>query len=355
MEKERESMPVIEKKLWEPDDPEAGTWSEMLSSEPLVIHAWPSTGFPLGSASVIGPLVKDRVAHFLIRPAGTIEPRGSHVYVTRVARSYLADHPRHYITFLGNNDRETQIIAEAGFHAMTLNQNCLINDASFHPLPDISPEYNAVYNARLSAEKRHELATEIERLALIYFRDSYAHTASEFHAEHARLRALMPHATFINRLTPDGCERLMSDRINRVLARSRVGLCLSEFEGAMLASIEYLLAGLSVVSTPCYGGRDYYFDDEFCLVAEPDPRSIRQAVDELMARNVPRECVRARTLARLETDRARYVALVQGIIDRAGGNVDFAPRFREMLQGRGIVNWRDMSEFSSTVLDAVHE
>ena len=38
----------------------------------------------------------------------------------------------------------------------------------------------------------------------------------------------------------------------------------------MLASIEYLLAGLPVVSTPSLGGRDHYFDDEYCLIAPPD-------------------------------------------------------------------------------------
>jgi hypothetical protein len=44
----------------------------------------------------------------------------------------------------------------------------------------------------------------------------------------------------------------------------------------MRASIEYLFAGLSVVSTPSIGARDYFVDDEFCIICEPDPRSIRE-------------------------------------------------------------------------------
>jgi len=325
----------------------------MLCADPLIVHAWPSTGFPLGSASVIGPLVRGRPAHFLIRPASTMEAPGAAAYPTWAARTYLEDHPRHGLTFLGNSDRETEIMAMAGFHAVTLNQNCLVNDSHFHPIAGVTPEYDAVYNARLAPGKRHQLASALESLALIYLHDSYSCSVAEFHARHEHYRRLLPGASFLNRLTPRGCERFKPPRVNRVLAQCRVGLCLSELEGAMLASIEYLLAGLPVVSTPSYGGRDYYFDDDYCLTVDPDPARIREAVRELIARNLPREQIRAKTLARLEIDRARYIALVQGMIDHAGGDLDFAPRFRELLRGRGIVNWRPMSKFVRKVLRAV--
>jgi len=75
-------------------------------------------------------------------------------------------------------------------------------------------------------------------------------------------------------------------------------------------------------------------------------------VDALLARAVPREFVRAKTLARVQTDRARYIALVQGLIDRAGGSVQFSDRFWSLIRGRGILNWRSMGEFSSTVVAA---
>jgi len=108
-----------------------------------------------------------------------------------------------------------------------------------------------------------------------------------------------------------------------------------------------------VVSTPSLGGRDYYFDEEYCIIAEPNPRSIREAVDALIARAVPREVVRAKTLARVEVDRVRYIASVQELIDRGGGSVQFADRFRSLIHGRGILRWRSMVEFSSTVAAAV--
>jgi hypothetical protein len=342
---------ATERAFWQPADPNSGTWSELLCADPLIIQATASTRLPVGSAGVIGPLVRDREAHFLLM---LIEPPyGSCIWID-AAESYLADHRLHRLTFLTNTEREQQLMADAGCEAITLNQNCLLDDAAFHPLPDIEPVYDAVYNARLSPEKRPQLAVEIERLAFIYSYGSFEFTVPQFHHEHVRLRAMMPAANFVNKLTPQGCEWLPAQRVNEVLARSRVGLCLSAVEGKMRASIEYLFAGLSVVSTPSLGGRDYYFDDEYCIIAEPNPRSIREAVEALIRRAVPREYVRAKTLARVEVDRARYIALVQGLIDRERGSVQFADRFRSLIHGQGILPWRrSMSEFASAVVAEV--
>ncbi len=336
--------------IWAAPDPNASTWAEVLSISPTVIQTSFSTGFPLGAASVVGPLLRDRAAHFLVMLAWSIENPQSSENLARIAAAYLADHPRHQLTVLCNTPREEQLLCANGCAAVTINKNCLANDTVFRPLPDATPVYDAVYNARLSTEKRTELAREIDRLALIYFYNAFDGSPAEFHAIHASLRALMPSAHFVNQLTPDGCEWLNGTRINEIYAQSHVGLCLSPIEGAMRASIEYLFAGLSVVSTPSLGGRDYFFDEEFCLIAEPDPRSIREAVDALIARNVPRDYVRSRTLARVELVRRRYIDLVQELIDRAGGTFQFEDRFWRCTRGVGVMHWRSMKEFSATVM-----
>ncbi|WP_164127899.1 glycosyltransferase, partial [Stenotrophomonas maltophilia] len=64
--------------------------------------------------------------------------------------------------------------------------------------------------------------------------------------------------------------RLTPEAVNRVYNQAAVGLCLSAVEGAMCASMEYLMAGLPVVSTPSVGGRDVYFDPDYCIIAEPE-------------------------------------------------------------------------------------
>jgi hypothetical protein len=339
--------------IWNAEDPNGSTFAELLSISPTIFHVWPTLGFPFGAAGTLGPLLKDRPVHFLVMPSWSIEGPGESERLAKIAAAYLLDHPQHRLTFLCNTGGEKTLMRASGFAALTINQNCLMDDSVFKPMPQIEPLYDAVYNARLSPEKRLELTTEIEKLALIYYFNYFEGPPAAFHMEHARYRAMLPRASFINELTPDGCRWLSHAEVNSILAQSRVGLCLSPVEGPMRAAIEYLFAGLSVVSTPSLGGRDYFFDDEFCIIAEPDPRSIRDAVDALVGRNVPRDYVRAKTLARVEAERRRYIDFVQELIDRDGGTSRFEDRFWECTRGGTLIYWRSMKEFSETVVRAV--
>ncbi len=335
--------------VWGATGSSAATWGECLSVSPLIIHTLPSIGVPLGAASALGPRLRRRFVHFLMMPSGTLEDSESVERLVRAGKAYLAAHRRHRMTFVCNTEVQTERIVAAGLEAITINQNCLMDDAVFRPLPGVTPVYDCVYNARLSPEKRHELALAIDKLALIYFYDATSESVAAFHATHARFKAMFPQAWFVNKLTPAGCDWLGGSEINHILAQSRVGLCLSRAEGAMRVAIEYLFAGLPVVETPTVGGRDYFFDKEFCVTVEPDPRSVRDAVDALIARNIPRDHIRAKTLAKVEAERRRYISFVQEIIDRAGGDEQFESRFWRLTRGKSIVNWQRMEEFHAGI------
>jgi glycosyltransferase involved in cell wall biosynthesis len=325
------------------------TWAEILSSSPLIIHALTSIGFPLGAASALGPRFRHRHATFLVMPSSTLEDPGATDYLGRTASAYLSAHPLHHIAFACNTHEQTEAMRATGHQAFTANQNCFMNDDVFKPLSGVEPVYDAVYNARLSPEKRHELAGELKTLALIYFYDSSVGPPAVFHAIRDRYVTMLPNATFLNRVTSSGCDWMMGDAINRVLAQSRVGLCLSRSEGAMRVSIEYLLAGLPIVATPSAGGREYFFDDEYCAIVDPDPRKIREAADGLIARAIPRDYIRAKTLRRVEAERLRYIRIVQDMIDSAGGGEEFEPRFWRITRGESIVRWRSMAEFYAEI------
>jgi glycosyltransferase involved in cell wall biosynthesis len=347
------TAPPRARPLWAPLDPSGGNWSEILNAHPLIIHGWLWGAFPLGSASVIAPLVRDRPATFLLTPAVSIEPETLSFALIVIAKAFQFDHPQHQLIILCNTDRETEAMLAAGLNAATVSQNCLFNEMLYVPMPEIQPEFDAVYNARLSPHKRHHLAAAVDSLALIYFNDTSEYTPAQFHAVHARRKALLPSAYFANELTAEGCQRLPVRDLNRILARSRVGLCLSAYEGAMRASIEYLSAGLPIVSTRSLGGRDRFFDDEFCLIVEDNPQQVKQAVDALIDRRIPRQYIREKTLAKISKDRARYVSIVQDVIERGGGKARFAEHLETLLRGRGIFRWRSMSEFSDTVLQSL--
>lgn len=86
----------------------------------------------------------------------------------------------------------------------------------------------------------------------------------------------------------------------------------------MFASTEYLLSGLPIVSTPSTGGRHVYYDDEYCWIVPPDPRSVANAVYALKAKAIPRTYIREKTLSRIETDRARFLDLINSILEESG-------------------------------------
>ncbi|HEX3065618.1 MAG TPA: glycosyltransferase, partial [Dongiaceae bacterium] len=338
------------------DETWGSTWGTIFSLQPVIVASWPSIGFPLGIASPLGSWLHDMRIEFLMMPAWAWELPEIYGEILTHAAEHRRRHPRHRFSFLCNTPAQEPPFAAAGWPVTTMNANMFLDESTFRPLPKAELAFTAIYNARLSKDKRIDLAAGIERACFIYFYTDEL-TVSEFHAEHARLSALMPTATFLNRLTPGGCEYLWGKDINVALNRSRVGLCLSAVEGQMRASMEYMLAGLPIVSTPSIGGRDYFFDPDYCVIAPADPRSIAEAVAALIARNIPRDYIRQKTWARVERERARFTAFVQNRIGRRGGDDKFAARFEELVRSWQVKPWltnvRGFAEqLDSAVLEA---
>ena len=135
--------------------------------------------------------------------------------------------------------------------------------------------------------------------------------------------------------------RLPPEGVNAALNRAAVGLCLSSVEGSNYASMEYMLAGLPVVSTPSVGGREIYFDHEYCTICDPDPVAVRDAVEAFKARNIPRHYIRARTLAKIEPERRRFLALVDDLSDRLGGKRHYDDGIWPFAATSPLVTWKD--------------
>jgi hypothetical protein len=290
----------------------------VLHYDPLVLYMPGAPRRTLGMPGTGVAMLKQTPTVFLIAMYGSIE---SHANVRRHRHAAILHRwrwPNHKFVFLCNTARENALLREAGEVAAFLNHNLLVSVTDFHPIEGEVLRFDAVYNARLNPQKRHELSILVDQCAMIF-----AHTPMESEiyekeliSRHAREA---PGHRFINEFRDGIPVQLEPPAINRIYNQSAVGLALSQFEGAMFASIEYLLSGLPVVSTPNWGGRDVYFDDDFCITAAPDPRSVRDAVAALKNRNIPRHVIRAKILAKIERDRARFRALVQSVTERNGG------------------------------------
>jgi uncharacterized protein (TIGR01627 family) len=150
-----------------------------------------------------------------------------------------------------------------------------------------------------------------------------AGTIAEQNALTAKVLRANPKHVLINSRVDGSPVKLSPEGVNAALNRAAVGLCLSDVEGANYASVEYMLAGLPVVSTPSVGGREVYFDHEFCIICDPNPEAVRDAVQRLKARQIPRDYVRARTLAKFEPERRRFLSLIDDLSERLGGTRRF--------------------------------
>ena len=266
------------------------------------------------------------------------------MFLAKALHGYAVVHrllnPGHSIVFMCNTEQETELMQSLGEAALFHNKTSSVSEFVFRPLEGVSEEFDAIYNAQLRTWKRHELSLEIERCAFVYYRDNVDPVTRESEeALISRHAEIAPGHVFVNRRNEDGFPTRMSpEEVNLQLNRAAVGLCLSEVEGPMFASTEYLLAGLPVVTTPSNGGRQRYLDDDYCLTVEPDPRLVAEAVSALKARRIPRTYIRQKTLERLQHDRERFIGLLNRIFAEAGSDrrIEMPWPFRRPV----IMQWR---------------
>ena len=249
-----------------------------------------------------------------------------------------------------NTQREADLVSLAGQRAVFLNHNFTVSETIFRPLANAMIEFDAIYNAKFFPFKRHQLAAKIDRVAyLSYAVESAVKLDADPNCQRKLLAAALtqsPSHTLLNPLADGLPVRLTRGEVNAALNRAAVGLCLSEVEGANYASMEYMLAGLPVVSTPSRGGRDVYFDPDYCLICEPNAAAVCDAVKAIKARKLSREFIRARTLAKIEPQRRRFLTLVDDMIASLGGQRRFGIEW-PFAQTSGMVAWDSIANHLS--------
>jgi glycosyltransferase involved in cell wall biosynthesis len=167
-------------------------------------------------------------------------------------------------------------------------------------------KYDAVYAAQLRAFKRIGLAAEIESLYVLTY------TPGRKENDLPAFCPAVKHASY-NRQWLDQEEKL------RIYHQSRVGLCLSAEEGPMLASLEYQLAGLPVISTRSRGGRDTYYHPESSLIVEATPGAIKASVKKMIERAPDPPEIRKQALKHLVHDRQYYTEQIAAYVQKDCG------------------------------------
>ena len=193
---------------------------------------------------------------------------------------------KHKIIFLLNTVEEFNIFKNQYIPCEFIHQNALVDQETFKPTNQ-KKIYDVIYNGRLEDLKRHYLLRDCSSIGLI---SAYVMNINKEKTRYLdELKSLLPGARLLNSDPPItlnkynynmGLQLFSGEEVNRFINQAKVGVILSSKEGACYASIEYLLAGIPVVSTRNIGGRNYFLDNRFCRIVPSRPGAIKNAVNE---------------------------------------------------------------------------
>jgi len=318
----------------------------LISTHPSIVLTPTSWFLPIGLAPHLGRYAGDRPVTFLVPLFQDLNEERAAEKAAAI-RAHRAQFPAHDLIILANTEEQVPLLHAHGAQAFFANHNIFTSEEVFHPLPDVPVEFDAIYNARPHVAKRHELASLIERVVYV------GYVSTDQVTSHLRVSEILRRASahiFANQIVDDLPRPISRAEVNVWLARASVGLCLSAAEGAMFSSIEYLLAGLPIVSTPSTGGRDVFFDPDYCVIADPDPRAIREAVEALRDRNILRSYVRSRTLEKLASHRERFLAFIDDVKARRGSPQGQTTKWA--FSGAPFHQWKSVEQHACELLGA---
>jgi len=271
--------------------------AEILSYDPLIIYTGGSSQVPWPNFNPHEVLLalSDRHVIWLNAVWWSFEDENEHTLQKLIKRTKVVKDvaPTHRMIFLANTHAEYMNFKRNGFEVYLANQNMFVGTELFKPIAPLSERtYDAVYNAVYAPYKRHYLASKVEKLLLIV-RNLYRYESE--------VKNLLPSAEIaINRFEPPV-------KVNEIYNQATCGLALSSEEGAMYASIEYLLAGLPVVTTLNNGGRDLYLDGRFCKWVTDKPESIAYSVKVFEDQQIPPDFIRNETLHKMDFFRNKFI------------------------------------------------
>jgi len=268
---------------------------------------------------------RDRPVYLLVGIGGFREGPDHLADIVRLHDQHMRRYPGHRIIYLANTETHHRVLEAAGLRSAFVNNNAFVDPEIYRPLPGVPKRFDAIYDARVDPVKRHYLAAATKSLALVAERLPHHHDAAYVRS----VSDLLPQAHWYNHpLSPD-YRSFPPAEVNLCTNECRVGLCLSAREGAMYSSIQYLLAGLPVVSTASEGGRDVFFDPDYTCIVADDPEAVAAGVAEMCRCRVPPEEIRNRTLAKMAEHLDRLFGLLDEVLSAEGLDLDLRPTFSQ--------------------------
>jgi hypothetical protein len=206
--------------------------------------------------------------------------------------------------FLANSEEENNNFSRFGVESIFCNRNCFLDEEQYKINLKVDKKYDAIYIALLLPDKRHALSEKIKSLLLIGSQD-------EKEVEYAtKMKDLLKHAKWM--------ENVSDNVVSKYINQAKVGLALSDVEGAPFASTEYLLCGIPQISTPNVGGRDVFFQNEYVQFVNPHEDAVLKGVEELAKATFDAMKIRFETIKTMKQHRVVFCNLIQEIYDKEG-------------------------------------
>ena len=195
------------------------------------------------------------------------------------------------------------------FEYINFNRNALVDTQSYNIVKDFDNSvYDAIYNANFYKYKRHDLIESISnfKIGLIYYHRIYTHNSAyyidsseiEYGLERESLFKSKENFYLLNYFNGK-YNFLNKTEVNNYYNQAKCGLCLSDVEGACLVSVEYLLAGLPVISVKNVGGRDKFLKQmgQYSVTGiRPDPNEVEYYINEFKNKIFDRRSIRRKIL-----------------------------------------------------------
>ena len=225
-------------------------------------------------------------------------------------------YPLYNFWFMNNSQEEDSYFQKAGLNSIFANHNTFLDENRYR-IMNVKKKYDAIYLARFTPVKRHYLAKDIKRLLLI---GTYKPDEIDYYNSS---RAILDFATYK--------AKVLGIFVTNYMNQAHVGLALSDFEGAMYASSEYLLSGLPVVSTPSVGGRDAYYREDYVKIVEPDSRAVAEAVYELIKNPPDADMIRTETIKIMNYQRQTLISVIENIYHETGTKRNFSDEWQRVF------------------------
>lgn len=241
---------------------------------------------------------------------------------------------------LATNSKQEDIYRKLfGIQGLQCITYIYIDEGNYKVL-DLEKQYEAIYAAQLIPFKRLELIQDIDKVFVL----TYVDGANQWNLHHKY--PLLSHVKF-------NSEWVSTNDKNLLFNQAKVALALSKEEGAMMANVEYLLSGLPVVSTKSQGGRDQYYDEEYCLIVKDTAKAVSEGVQELVRRNISPQYIREQTLKKIDKDRNRYVDFICDFVKKDIGEVLDPELIKKTLFNNPLNSFKYLDNIhSSSFLDS---